>query len=156
MAEDLGARPDAEVDGFDEVDEAALALLDASRVLMGITLRAVAASPVPLTVPQHRLLVVISVRGPQRIGALAADLGVNQSNASRLVDRLVDQGLLARASDPEDGRASLVSLTDAGTAALDAVNELRLDQLRELVQDLSPTGRRGLAGGLRRLQGHQV
>lgn len=150
MAEDLGARPDA------EVDEAALALLDASRVLMGITLRAVAASPVPLTVPQHRLLVVISVRGPQRIGALAADLGVNQSNASRLVDRLVDQGLLARASDPEDGRASLVSLTDAGTAALDAVNELRLDQLRELVQDLSPTGRRGLAGGLRRLQGHQV
>lgn len=153
MAEDLGARPDAEVD---EVDEAALALLDASRVLMGITLRAVAASPVPLTVPQHRLLVVISVRGPQRIGALAADLGVNQSNASRLVDRLVDQGLLARASDPEDGRASLVSLTDAGTAALDAVNELRLDQLRELVQDLSPTGRRGLAGGLRRLQGHQV
>ena len=155
MAMDQGAGPDAGA-GVDEVDEAALALLDASRVLMGITLRAVAASPVPLTVPQHRLLVVISVRGPQRIGALAADLGVNQSNASRLVDRLVDQGLLARATDPEDGRASLVSLTDAGTTALDVVNQLRLEQLRELVQDLSPTGRRGLASGLRRLKGHQA
>ena len=124
MVDDSQVPVDADIDG------AALALLEISRVLMGITLRAVASSPVPLTVPQHRLLVVISVRGPQRIGALAADLGVNQSNASRLVDRLVDQGLLARASDPEDGRASLVSLTDAGTAALDAVNELRLDQLR--------------------------
>ena len=147
---------DSQVPADADVDEAALALLDASRVLMGITLRAVASSPVPLTVPQHRLLVVISVRGPQRIGALAADLGVNQSNASRLVDRLVDQGLLARSTDPEDGRASVVSLTEAGVAAYDGINELRLEQLRELVQDLSPTGRRGLASGLRRLKGHQV
>jgi DNA-binding MarR family transcriptional regulator len=147
---------DSQVPVDADIDGAALALLEISRVLMGITLRAVASSPVPLTVPQHRLLVVISVRGPQRIGALAADLGVNQSNASRLVDRLVDQGLLARATDPEDGRASLVSLTEAGVAAYDGINDLRLEQLRELVQDLSPTGRRGLASGLRRLQGHQV
>ena len=62
---------------------AAHALLDVSRVLMGITLRAVAAAPVALTVPQHRVLLTIASDGPRRVGALADDLGVNQSNASR-------------------------------------------------------------------------
>ena len=75
---------------------AAQALLDLSRVLMGITLRAVAAAPVALTVPQHRVLLTIAADGPRRVGALADDLGVNQSNASRIVDRLVSQGLVHR------------------------------------------------------------
>lgn len=134
-----------------QVEEVAEALLHASRVLMGVTLRAIAAAPVPLTVPQHRLLVVISRQGPQRIGALAEDLGVNQSNASRLVDRLVVQCLLERATDPQDGRASLVSLTEQGERTIAAVNELRLVELRRLVADLPLAGRRSMASGLRRI-----
>ena len=50
---------------------AARALLDTGRMLLGITLRAVAAAPVPLTVQQHRVLVMIAADGPRRVGALA-------------------------------------------------------------------------------------
>lgn len=119
-------RPEADV-------AAAHALLDLSRMLMGITLRAVAAAPVPLTVQQHRVLVMIAADGPRRVGALATDLGVNQSNASRIVDRLVGQGLVRRVRDPEDARASLVELTTEGAQVLRTVHEHRLAVVLDVV-----------------------
>lgn len=132
-------------------DDAAHELLAASRDLLGITLRAVASAPVALTVPQHRLLVLVAEDGPRRVGALATDLGVNQSNASRLVDRLVGQGLLSRAPDPDDRRASVVTLSDTGREVVDHVTAARLEALRALVADLSPAQRERLAVALRPL-----
>ena len=112
---------------------AARALLDTGRMLLGITLRAVAAAPVPLTVQQHRVLVMIAADGPRRVGALATDLGVNQSNASRIVDRLVGQGLTHRVRDPKDARASLVGLTDEGDQVLRGIYEHRLAAVLDVV-----------------------
>ncbi|MCP3424453.1 MarR family winged helix-turn-helix transcriptional regulator [Nocardioides pinisoli] len=129
---------------------AAQALLDLSRVLMGITLRAVAAAPVALTVPQHRVLLMIATDGPRRVGALAEDLGVNQSNASRIVDRLVGQGLVRRTSDSDDRRASLVELTREGRRVLRAVHEHRLAALLDVVAGV-PEGAHGLAPALEQL-----
>lgn len=114
-------------------EDAAAAFLDASRVLVGITLRSIAAAPVPLTVPQHRVMLLVAAEGPRRVGALAEDLGVNQSNASRLVDRLVGQGLVERTRDSADRRASLVALTPAGRSTLAVVHEHRLAALRSVV-----------------------
>ena len=111
----------------------AQALLELSRVLMGVTLRAVAAAPVALTVPQHRVLLTIAADGPRRVGTLADDLGVNQSNASRIVDRLVSQGLVHRVRDSEDGRASLVDVTPDGHTLLRAVHDHRLAALLDVV-----------------------
>lgn len=130
--------------------ETATALLEVSRLLMGVTLRAVAAAPVPLTVPQHRVLVAVSTEGPMRVGALADDLGVNQSNASRIVDRLEGQGLVRREADEEDGRASLVVLTPAGRDVLGAVHEHRLAALVDVVSTL-PDGASGISDALRQL-----
>lgn len=125
----------------DEVEAAATAFVTASRALVGISLRSVASAPVPLTVPQHRLLVRVSADGPRRVGELAADLGVNQSNASRLVDRLAGLGLLERVRDRDDGRASLVELTVRGRRVLDAVTRRRLEELRTVVAAMSPAHR---------------
>jgi DNA-binding MarR family transcriptional regulator len=134
--------------GRDQDDlEAADALLDLSRVLMGITLRAVASAPVPLTVPQHRVLLTIAAEGPRRVGTLATDLGVNQSNASRIVDRLVHLGLVRRARDDADARVSLVELTPEGAEVLRAVHERRLAAVLELVAEM-PSGSRGLVAVL--------
>lgn len=121
-----------------DVEAAAAAFMTASRALMGMSLRSVAAAPVPLTVPQHRLLVLVSADGPRRIGALADDLGVNQSNASRLVARLAEQGLVQRVTDPTDRRASVVEATTAGLRVLDAVTEHRLRELRAVVGAMPP------------------
>lgn len=119
-------------------EAAALAFMTASRALLGMSLRSVAAAPVPLTVPQHRLLVLVSSDGPRRVGTLADDLGVNQSNASRLVARLAAQGLVRRIEDPGDRRASLVAVTDVGQHVLDAVSVLRLRELRAVVGAMRP------------------
>lgn len=116
-----------------DAETVAAAFLTASRALMGMSLRSVAAAPVPLTVPQHRLLVLVSFDGPRRIGTLADDLGVNQSNASRLVARLNERGLVQRVADPKDGRASLVEATAVGQRVLAVVSERRLHELRAVV-----------------------
>jgi DNA-binding MarR family transcriptional regulator len=132
----LGAAPEDTAG----VEETAAAFLIASRALVGISLRSMAASDVPLTVPQHRTLALLAA-GPRRVGELAESLGVNQSNASRLVDRLVAAGLAERASVAEDRRATDVRLTGQGASILVAVNEHRLGQLREVVAEMSSTGR---------------
>lgn len=121
-----------------DAEAAAAAFMTASRALLGMSLRSVAAAPVPLTVPQHRLLVLVSADGPRRIGTLADDLGVNQSNASRLVDRLAEQGLVQRVTDPTDRRASVVEATAAGRRVMDAVSEHRLRELRVVVDAMPP------------------
>ena len=134
---------------------AAQALLDLSRMLMGVTLRAVASAPVALTVPQHRVLLTIATDGPRRVGTLADDLGVNQSNASRIVDRLASQGLVHRRRDREDGRASLVELTSEGHDLLDAVREHRLAALLDVVARV-PEDTAGLASSLEQLSAAAV
>ncbi|HVE25695.1 MAG TPA: MarR family transcriptional regulator [Sporichthya sp.] len=143
-------QPEPQSGAGDADREAARSLLEVSRVLMGVTLRAVAAAPVPLTVPQHRVLITVAEEGSRRVGALAEDLGVNQSNASRIVDRLVGQGLVRRTRDQADGRASLVALTAEGQHVLEAVQAHRLEALLQVVQSM-PGDSRGLAVALAQL-----
>lgn len=62
-------------------------------------------------------IVVLSMlgdAGPQRVTALATAAGVSQPTMSQLVQRLEQQGLVTRVSDPDDGRAALIGVTDAG------------------------------------------
>jgi DNA-binding MarR family transcriptional regulator len=58
-------------------------------------------------------------RGPRRITELAEHEGLAQPTMTLLVKRLQERGWVARERDAADGRAVLVSLTPAGTAALD-------------------------------------
>ncbi|WP_448615287.1 MarR family winged helix-turn-helix transcriptional regulator [Modestobacter sp. URMC 112] len=80
------------------------------------------------------LLVVLDQEGPLRCSALAVRLAVDVSVASRHVAALERGGLVVRRPDPLDGRAGLIGLSDAGSAALARVRELRarwaLDALR--------------------------
>jgi DNA-binding MarR family transcriptional regulator len=53
---------------------------------------------------------------PHRVTELAAREGVTQPGMTLLVNRFEERGWVARSPDPADGRAVLVSLTDAGRA----------------------------------------
>lgn len=55
-----------------------------------------------------------------RPGVLADALGLEPSSLVRVIDQLLDAGLLLRHDDPIDRRAKILSLTDAGkhTASL--------------------------------------
>jgi DNA-binding MarR family transcriptional regulator len=71
------------------------------------------------------LLVPLEKLGEQRCGALADQLGVDVSVASRQVSALERAGYVLRRPDPLDGRASLISLSDEGVAAMARIRELR-------------------------------
>jgi DNA-binding MarR family transcriptional regulator len=68
---------------------------------------------------QWRTLALLRDHGPQRLGDLARLSRVTQPGMTRLAAQMVDAGLLSRATDPADSRASIFSLTEAGAAALE-------------------------------------
>jgi DNA-binding MarR family transcriptional regulator len=130
-------------------DEIIDELLTASRAFVGIALRSVATAPVEVTVPQHRLLVLLATRGPQKIGQLAALLGVNQSNASRQVDRLQRLGLTSRRGSPADRRVVEVVLTEDGAAVVEAVTQSRREELRRVLERMEPVDPATVVAALR-------
>ena len=73
------------------------------------------------------MLVPLQRDGDQRCSALAHQLGVDVSVASRQLAVLERLGYVERRPDPQDGRASLLRLTAGGAAALAAARELRAE-----------------------------
>src|ERR1700738_3606732 len=77
------------------------AVLMGSRALVGVAARSLAATEDTITLVQYRALVLLASRGDLNVGALAERLGVHQSTATRLCDRLVTKGLIERATSTE-------------------------------------------------------
>ena len=71
--------------------------------------------------------------------------------ASRLVDDLVNRGLVERREDVEDRRMKRVQLTDRGREAIARLNAARLTGVENFVAGLSAPERRSLAALLARL-----
>jgi DNA-binding MarR family transcriptional regulator len=93
---------------------------------------------VTVTMSQAKLLYVVAAAGEMHMAELPLRLGVSLSTVSGLVDRLVDQGLLARREDRVDRRQVVVAPTDSGVAAIERFRELNVRQLRELLEHVDP------------------
>ena len=76
-------------------------------------------------------------QGPMRLTALAMAEGASQSGMTQLVQRMERQGLLERWSDPDDGRASLVMLGEAGRRNFEARADIRRQRIAELLPAVS-------------------
>jgi DNA-binding MarR family transcriptional regulator len=126
------------------------AVLWASRALVGIAAASVAEVEDIVTVPHLRILVMVDTRGPLNLAAVAAGLGVNPSNASRAVDRLIKAGLLDRRDSPEDRRNLTLSLTEAGQDLVQRVSAHRREAISAVLERMTPEDRDGLAAALRR------
>jgi DNA-binding MarR family transcriptional regulator len=87
--------------------------------------------------------------GPVRLTALATAEGVAQPSMTQLVQRLEGQGLATRVSDPDDGRVTLVAITDAGREVLAERRRERDARLTRLLATLSEDERRALGSALR-------
>jgi DNA-binding MarR family transcriptional regulator len=68
---------------------------------------------------------------------LASELGLSAGTVSLRIDRLVQRGLVARRPDPDDGRGTLVSLTDRGRDLFEACAPEHLANAHELLAGLS-------------------
>jgi DNA-binding MarR family transcriptional regulator len=119
-----------------ERDRLADAVLEASRALLAIAVRSVAAGVAEVTVVQHRVLVLLGAQGTLSVNAVAEELGVNQSNASRHCSRLADLGLVTRTRAARDGRAVDVSLTAAGRRQVSVVRAARRRAITRVLAEL--------------------
>lgn len=73
-----------------------------------------------LTLAHVRLLTMVDWSADETVSDLALYLGVTPAAASKSVDRLVQRGLLRRSPSPDDRRAHLLALTDAGRRLLES------------------------------------
>lgn len=88
-------------------------------------------------IPSHRLHVLGAIeRGASRIQDIADASWTSVSAASRTVDGLVKDGWLDRRPDPQDRRATQVTLTDTGAAQLARVREWAQGMVARMVETL--------------------
>ena len=67
----------------------------------------------------------LAEQGPLRASSLVEALDVDKGAVSRHVQHLLDLGLVNRCPDPEDGRATLISVSREGARRLADVDEHR-------------------------------
>jgi DNA-binding MarR family transcriptional regulator len=75
---------------------------------------------------------------PVRLTALATANGVSEPAMTQLVSRLEREGLATRLIDPDDGRATLVAISEAGSALRTQLHQSLDARLVELLSALSP------------------
>lgn len=125
------------------------AFLTASRVLVAVAARSLAAVEPDVSLPQYRVLVVLASRGPQRIVDLADQLTVNSSTATRMCDRLQSQALVRREPSSNDRRVVCVSITAAGVRLVEQVTDARRHQVASIVARMPTEYTRRLLAALR-------
>lgn len=131
-----------------DIDAVSDAVLTASRLLVAVSARSIAAVDDTITLPQFRLLVILQSRGRQKAVDLADALGVNPSTATRAVDRLLTAGLVDRRPNPQSRRETHISLTPSGERIVREVTARRREEIARIVERMPPTHRRGMVRAL--------
>jgi DNA-binding MarR family transcriptional regulator len=112
-------------------------VMAASKALVGIAARSLAAlDDDEVTLPQFRALLLVVEGRAHAAGDLSALLDVHASNATRLVDRLVAKGLVARVADDTDRRVVTLVATSDGRAAVARVMRRRRRVVEEILDGL--------------------
>ena len=83
-------------------------------------------------------LSVLVFGGARTLGELAAAEHVRAPTMTRIVRSLEEEGLVARASDPDDGRVVRLRATAKGERVMVQGRERRVAQLADLLARLSP------------------
>ncbi|CAL9354619.1 hypothetical protein SUDANB6_00535 [Streptomyces sp. enrichment culture] len=133
---------------MDDVDAVTREVLTASRLLVAVSARSLAAVEERVTLPQFRMLVVLSTRGATKLVTLAEQLQVAPSTAMRMVDRLIAAGLAERHVNPADRRETLLRLTDEGRRTVGDVTARRRTEIAAIVERLTPAQRLALVEAL--------
>lgn len=141
-------RNPAPAERMDDVDAVTGAVLTASRLLVAVSARSLADVEERVTLPQFRMLVVLSSRGDTKLVALAELLGVAPSTAMRMVDRLIAAGLADRQTNPDNRRETLLRLTEEGRRTVGNVTARRRQEIASIVERLAPHQRTALIEAL--------
>jgi DNA-binding MarR family transcriptional regulator len=112
-------------------------VLTASRALVGVAARSLAAVEDDVTLAQYRVLVLLASRGEQNLGVLARALSIHPSSTTRLCDRLEAKGLISRTPSAKSRREVILAITATGRRLLKTVTARRRLEIRRIVDSLS-------------------
>src|SRR5688572_24632704 len=105
--------PDASISHGHDLEQALPYLLARAGVRMGQAFTR-ELKPFDVTLPDWRILASLLHKPHQRLAELAEHTSSEPSTLSRMVDALVERGLLVRERSSTDGRAIALSLTTHG------------------------------------------
>jgi len=86
-----------------------------------------------VTMPQLKIMLVLFLGGPERMGFLAGELGVSLATATGIVDRMVERDIITREDDPEDRRVVLCRLSETGQNMLSGLWQSARNRTKELL-----------------------
>jgi DNA-binding MarR family transcriptional regulator len=109
-------------------------------------------APWDITPAHLRALRVLMRHGTMRLSELSDHLHIAARSTTEVVDAVEARGLVQRRPDPDDRRATLVTLTEHGTSVLDAIRDARGTEAGRAFGRLSQADRVHLARILRRLR----
>ena len=105
-----------------------------------------------LSAPRLSALSVVVFAGPMSLAELAAAEQVKPPTMSRIVDALVERGLVTRIAKPGDRRSVEIEATTEGIHLLEAGRERRVDALVGRLRKLADSESRALARGVEILE----
>jgi DNA-binding MarR family transcriptional regulator len=93
--------------------------------------------PYDLSTPQYAILFHATVEGVP-LSYICQEMVADNSNLTRLVDRLEARGLVRRAPDPRDRRVTLVQLTEQGLALIEELRPRHREFVERRMSHLTP------------------
>jgi len=125
---------------------------DSAAALYGMLATLLRRVPRDLGLTSLATLSTLDRTGPRRITDLAVVEGITQPSMTALVTALERGGLVARQSDPADGRVTLVALTAEGLIYLRRRRSAGTDALAQLIDKLPPGEAATLAAAIPALE----
>lgn len=118
--------------GLDALEHEVLVLVRRARRV--IADRAAQVHP-DLSPASYLLMGLVRDRGQVRAADVCDAFDLDKGAVSRQVQQMAELGLVERAADPADRRATLLTLTDAGKEAMALVDARRRERLRERLDE---------------------
>jgi MarR family transcriptional regulator, 2-MHQ and catechol-resistance regulon repressor len=106
-----------------------------------------------LTVSQFAVLEVLYHKGALRVQELIEKTLSTGGNMTVVIENLVKDDLVMRYKDPEDKRASLVSITDKGKAIIDSIFPKHVENINEIFSTLTEEEKKSLISISKKLSG---
>ncbi len=131
------------------LDDVADAVLLASRALVAVAARSLAEVAEDVTLPQFRALVVLVAGAPKGMSNLAQELACSPSTATRLCDRLVRKGLVARDHPADNRREVEVAVTKTGRHLVERVTKGRRREIARIISHVPDDQRPAMVDALR-------
>jgi DNA-binding MarR family transcriptional regulator len=105
-----------------------------------------------VSMSQMHVLWLLQHHGEMPMSKLAVLLDVSLSNATGIIDRMAERGLVERVRVPDDRRVVIVRPADGGLRALSATESMKRDRMRAVIGRLPAAERPIVAAALRSLR----